>query len=503
MSSTEGSRGRSALREEMDELKGNVQELKDLMLRTLQQQQLRDPSAPQLGSDVRSMSPPRRPPVPQQRSLDPMSPHPGPAAAAPSSPPHRAVSEAVPSEGAAAAARGRSSAAHRSTHTHAEDSLSMPEDEEDTTPSRPGHTRLPDDPSARPPTSPLLHDSFSSPPHHALHGSVPPSLASVGALSPPGGASPLGLNFGAYRDVQTAQQLQRSVRSRPSTGATVSPYVGGLVAVDSEATLCNRHASPPRQPGTPLSASAALSRLPSPKEIDDHIEGILSGTVVVTATAPCPPPAMGGDALMPATGDLNSFWLRCSSNAFDLSRKNAVGFYGRRLGDVVGQSLREILLQVGCRVESIDVGCTDLTNRGVEALAQGLAAATAATVTEVKLNGNPLVGDVGLAALMAKLPPSVRTLEVGDCGLTHHAGALIAAQLPRLPLLKELYVFCNPDLGDRGAAHFASAVSGGHSFVCPSPDRRRLHTHAHTGCARSAGMQCHQQRPRLAPLRWH
>ena len=244
----------------------------------------------------------------------------------------------------------------------------------------------------------------------------------------------------------------------------------------------------PRRPSLAVRNSA--SSVVSKETIRSHIEDVLSGKVGADSPIPRgapllvqspqsnPPyplsPAYGGTPLADTTADpllfehpgVQSFWVRSSQNAAVLAKKTSVSFYGSRVGDVVAYAARDILRTVGCTVETLDLGCTDMTNRGATVLGDALSMTTASTVTMVKLNGNNLIGDEGVAALMKRLQPSVRILELGDCALTAVGAEAVATQLARLPLLRELYLFCNPDIGDAGAAHFAKAVGKGHSFVC-------------------------------------
>eukprot|EP01059_Diplonema_ambulator_P017178 TRINITY_DN29160_c0_g1_i1.p1 TRINITY_DN29160_c0_g1~~TRINITY_DN29160_c0_g1_i1.p1 ORF type:complete len:285 (+),score=61.17 TRINITY_DN29160_c0_g1_i1:28-855(+) len=162
-------------------------------------------------------------------------------------------------------------------------------------------------------------------------------------------------------------------------------------------------------------------------------------------------------------GEVEAMWIRYGSNAKMASRKREVSFYGKAWGDVVCLAASEILTQPGCQVEILNLGCTNITSKGIAALGMALRSPTH-TLRSLKLNGNPLITDEGTDILFKSLSPYIHTLEIGDCGVTSVGTEAITNTLPHLPNFKHLFLYCNPEIGDLGAAHFAEAVSRGYEL---------------------------------------
>ena len=156
------------------------------------------------------------------------------------------------------------------------------------------------------------------------------------------------------------------------------------------------------------------------------------------------------------------------------SRK-VLNMYGKNMGDDIDHILRQALGRGDCRIEEIDIGKNKLTETSD---LSGLSAFSSnELIHTLRANGNP---EINLESLLHSLPVNLKTLELGDCGLTETSIAAICDFLPNYPKLTSLSIYANPLIGDGGASYLAQAVARGHHFVCFFPN---AHPEAETvGC---------------------
>jgi hypothetical protein len=71
---------------------------------------------------------------------------------------------------------------------------------------------------------------------------------------------------------------------------------------------------------------------------------------------------------------------------------------------------------------------------------------------------NNALGDAGVTAMAAVLPPTLKDLDIRRTGCGDAGMQAVAAALPRLTRLQHLYVGCNRDVGEMGWAALAAAL---------------------------------------------